>query len=135
MLKQNTSPLPHFGVATVPDQIEGAIMPPIEENNCLLKSTSNSNSVKNPSILSSTYEPSSVSKTNNNSVSSPQNIESGTQANTEKKNVSKPIIHFHFYFVFIIFHNIYNYVSVFELIMQCFPTQVTTKIIKLLNIM
>lgn len=95
MLKQNTSPVPHFGVATIPDQIEGAIMPPIEENNCLLKSTSNSNSAKNPSVLSSTYEPPSVSQTynnNNNSVSTPQNIESGAQANTEKKNVSKPII-------------------------------------------
>lgn len=68
-------------------------MPPIEENNCLLKSTINSNSAKNSSFSSSTHELSSVSQiNNNNSMSTPQILESGAQVNVEKKNVSSLIV-------------------------------------------
>lgn len=104
LLKQNTSPVPHFGVATIPDQIEGAIMPPIEEKNCILKSTSEQNSARTSSVSSSTCELPSISQiTNNNcndSMSRPQILESEAQVNVDKKNVSKIIIHFKIILIF-----------------------------------
>lgn len=94
MLKQNTSPVPHFGAVTVPDQIEGSIMPPIEENNFVIKSTCNPVAMEpTDDALSSSVTESSDNEftvnSNNNSTSTPQFVKSEAQTSVEIQNVSK----------------------------------------------
>jgi len=93
LLKQNTSPVPHFGALTVPDQIEGAIMPLIEENN-VIKSTFNpvvmeSTDNLSSSIIESSSDNEFIVNSNNNSSSTPQFIKSEAQTSVEMQNVSK----------------------------------------------
>lgn len=91
LLKQNTSPVPHFGIVTTHDQIEG-VMPPIEEKN-VLKSTSNPALTGITNASSFINELQSENKFTNNSnsdlTSSPHLIETEGQTSDESKNVSK----------------------------------------------
>lgn len=90
MLKQNTSPVPHHRALTVPDQIEGAVMPQLEKNN-YLKVTSNPASIRSinasPSINESLSD-SQLTNTDGDSTSTPQFVDSKLQTSVENKNVS-----------------------------------------------
>lgn len=91
MLKQNTSPVPHYGTLTVPDQIEGAVMPQIEKNNCF-KVTSNPTFTRSTNASPSVNESLSDSQLTNNSsgdsTSTPKFVDSKLQTSVENKNVS-----------------------------------------------
>jgi len=91
LLKQNTSPVPHYGTLIVPDQIEGAAMPQIEKKNCL-KVTSNPVSARSTNASSSINESLSNSQlthsSNEDSTSTPQFVDSKLQTSVENKNVS-----------------------------------------------
>lgn len=95
LLIQNTSPVPHFGPATIPDQLEGPIMPPIEENNCMIKSSNkyNSETTSDVSCMNKSLSDSQITniKNNNNPIIIPQFVDSEGQSNVEKTNVSKSI--------------------------------------------
>lgn len=92
MLKQNTSPVPHFGALTVPDQIEGVVVPQVEIKNNCFKVTSNPVSTKStnasPSIKESLSDSQLVNNNHQDSSITPQFVESKLQTSVEKKNVS-----------------------------------------------
>lgn len=90
LLKPNASPIPHFGTITVPDQIEGAAMSPIEEKNCV-KSMSNPESMVQTNASSSINDSlSAVSQFNNNCDKSASTshfvLESKVQTSAEKSS-------------------------------------------------
>lgn len=90
MLKQNTSP--HCGPLTkASDQIEGAVIPQIKKNN-FLKVTSNPASTRStnpsPSINDSISDSQLTNKSNVDSNSTPQFVDSEIQTSVEIKNVS-----------------------------------------------
>jgi len=92
LLKPNTSPVPHFGALTVPDQIEGIVVPQIEIKNNCLKVTSNPTTTRStnasPSINESLSDSQLTNNSNPDSTSTPQFVESKLQTSVEKKNVS-----------------------------------------------
>lgn len=93
-MKQHTSPVPHFGVVTTPDQIEG-VMPPIEEK-IFIKSASNQvlTGITNPSSLIDELSQSESKCTNNSNInlSSTSHLnEIEGQTSDENKNVSKQL--------------------------------------------
>lgn len=92
MLKQNTSPVPHFGALTVPDQIEGVVVPQVEIKNNCFKVTSNPVSTRStnasPSINESLSDSQLINNCNQDSTSTPQFVESKLQTSVEKRNVS-----------------------------------------------
>lgn len=94
MLKQNTSAVPYFGAVTVPDQIEGAVMPPIDENNLVIKTSCNAVATESTGALSSSIIELSYgnectnNSNNNNSTSTPQFLKSEAQTSIEMQNVS-----------------------------------------------
>jgi len=92
LLKQNTSPVPHFGALTVPDQIEGVVVPQVEIKNNCFKVTSNPavstrSTNASPSINESLSDSQLINNSNQDSSSIPQFVESKLQTSVEKKNV------------------------------------------------
>lgn len=82
--------MPYFGA--VPDQNEGAIMFPIEENNCQIKSTNNPAEMGSIDASASINESSeSLSTVNSNNLTSL--VESEAQTSVEKQNVSNIYIY------------------------------------------